>query len=559
MTKPELLERRKNGATEMTAKKTRRETNVSKDLMTIVSKITCKRLRRSDYKGIEFIDAETGAFKFEEKYPGQLFLRLFTPENLPDKTARLMWQGDGGDVSYFINTQDYYWKIFRAKDDWSDLEQTDYEPPKMSASQSKNILALLALTMKEQWNNPTKHARACFTFAEYAKARGYDDISGKAVEELQKDLEFGAITSYRIKNLTLSNGAKLDSLGTMYSRHILFPKGTKGAFGIITWNEPYSSWIISILHQAEKQFFRYPLKEIADRYTTQNETTHFLFRHIVSLRKPNGDTLPRKVRTLLEQAGANEQTLSSPKKCFVTLKKCLVYLTENYPEEIAEIRIHKDEKTTLSLISSPESAEKWTYDNAKKMTEWSGKKDFRDAVLSFWRKPEPRQIQDDTDIKTPDTPKNEKDRLRAIEFCHRLLNYEKMKKFTKEGTEKFITYAWNALDAITFKAVLEDCGYATKPNAMRFIKCLEQKLKINKMQRQWHEDINRLKDEARLETHTTPTPKRLKINDEQIRQQAQDYKQKGYDKEFASRNIKALMPDNQDDQRIDKILAEIYG
>lgn len=278
-------------------------------------------------------------------------------------------------------------------------------PPKVSVSQSKNVLLLLNFTQQQQFNNEVKEPRARFTLRDYAKGRGYSDAEykrgGGFKDELKKDILDGAYTVFRIPNQELGY--------ILHSNFYSLKEYPKTSEIEIEWQSDYRNAVINILNGKEKQFYQFSTQAIADRQLdTQPSFWHFYQALVHKSPKKGEQTIPKQIRNFLkDDLRLGEAALKRPLEAYKALAKCLVYFHNNphYAENLSGIVLEKGGvKVKLADLTrlTPDA-------NGLKQIELAiGSLDIRsylDCNISFQVKPQKAQEQTDeqtdvTDVNT---------------------------------------------------------------------------------------------------------------------------------------------------------------
>ncbi len=393
---------------------------LSKDFNKILKATTKHKLTKKDFKGKE--ENETG----------------------------IMLKWSKKDIDYLVN--DF------------NLPKLEGQAPKVYVSQDKNIKLLLAITENQQYNKAFKKAEAKFTFKKYALLRGYTEEEikkgGKYRNELRRDLFSGAYTTYRIP-IKKQDGKEYILHGSFYS--IEEPKNPGGQW-TLRFNAWYEDLVLEVLYKEAKGFYIHFLKEIADRKTSENPHLHFFYNQLRFLWRKSRATMPKKIGNLLKDMNV-VRALDRPKECYEVLKKCLIYMFENYPEELTGIVLynnyHKDEKVDLSLALT-DSFKDYGYKDFKDLIfSRFNIKDIRDVFISFRRaKEQPEQLE-----------------LGTYEIINDVINWAKgweeatgtkIKKTEKQRIKylnDYIKYMGNE----DLEAVFEKEANKLEPNAFEFL------------------------------------------------------------------------------------------
>lgn len=415
---------------------------ISSEIQKISDKLFKKLLRKEDYKGRREIRG----------------LQLIGEGETIDLGLAEVWQT--GDVEFFVKH--------------TDLIKLKSKAPKVYVSQDKNIKLLLALVEKQQFNKEEKKAEAVFTLKEYAKLRGYTEEEikrgGKFIEEIKRDLYTGAYTTYRIGKIKI-NGKEYIAHGFPNFYTLFEPKDPKGEWRI-RFNNFYAENILKILNGEAKQYFTHYLKEIADRNTTEKPYLHFFYNQIVSRRQRGKITIPKKIGNLLREMGVAEKILRRPKECFEVLKECLVYIAENYPEELEGIHLYSDlnkQKQKTLPLSTLKGLKDFTYQEFKKLLRAIDIEDIREAFISFIRPI--RETEEPNKFLLPEKIKNGRDLISQImDWIDKNINWEKMKEWTREGTEKYLKDCLKILGYQKLEELFKEKAQAPYPNAVEFLK-----------------------------------------------------------------------------------------
>lgn len=225
-------------------------------------------------------------------------------------------------------------------------------PPKVSVSQSKNVLLLLNFTQQQHFNNEVKEPRARFNLREYAKGRGYTEAEfkrgGGFKDELKKDILDGAYTVFRIPNN--EQGYILHS--NFYSLKEYPANGELE----IEWQSDYRNAVTNILNGNEKQFYQFSTEAISDRRLDEHPTLWHFYQALVHKTPRKGEqTIYKQVRKFLkEDLQLGEASLKRPLEAYKVLAKCLTYFHNNplYPDTLAGITLEKGgQKVKLNDLS----------------------------------------------------------------------------------------------------------------------------------------------------------------------------------------------------------------
>lgn len=335
-------------------KKTTWKISVNSDLFDITRKVFKYQITKKDYKGVR---DET--------------LNLIGGGTM-DLGPVHVWEKE--DIETFIKATDF--------------EKLKYKEPKIYVSQFKNIMALLSFVEEQNFKSPSKKAYAKFTFLEYAKRRGYTEeelrSGGKFFDELKRDLLTGAYATYRIKEIEI-DGKKYIAHGIPNLYTLYEPEQRKG-YWIVEFSQFYAGLIEKTLYGTAKHFFKYALKEVADRETTEKPHLHMFYRWLVKRLRDSRATLPAKVENIIKEIVMKEGILDRPKECYEILKDCLVYFHKNYPELMEKVLIGGDfQKAGIPL--NIETIEKYEYEAFKEKFLIPVLKidDIREAFISFVR------------------------------------------------------------------------------------------------------------------------------------------------------------------------------
>ena len=273
--------------------------------------------------------------------------------------------------------------------------------PKVYVSQIKNLSLLLGMVQEQQFNNFEKEAKCEFDFTYYAERRGYkkEEINGKMLDELKRDLLTGAYTTYKIDKIMIE--------GILYRAHgipnfyTLYEPMKTGYNWKIEFNNPYSKWILEILSGEAKQFFIKDFKAIEDRTTSEKPYLFLFYQQLIKRKRTNLISVPVKVLSLLQDMQIDKQKLDRPKECFELLRECLIYFSEHYhpAPEIEQFFIYNDfnkTKTVKLPLFISEAFKQYPYEDFKEDLNDIGIKDIREAFISFKRpyiKPEAKFIE----------------------------------------------------------------------------------------------------------------------------------------------------------------------
>lgn len=214
-------------------------------------------------------------------------------------------------------------------------------PPKVSVSQSKNVLLLLNFTQQQQFKSEVKEPLARFTLRDYARGRGYTEAEfkrgGGFKDELKKDILDGAYTVFRIPNQ--EQGYILHS--NFYSLKEYPASGELE----IEWQSDYRNAVINILKGEAKQFYQFSTEAIADRQLDEYPSLWHFYQALVHKTPKKGEqTIPKQIRKFLkEDLQLGEAAIKRPLEAYKALAKCLTYFHNNplYAENLAGIVLEK--------------------------------------------------------------------------------------------------------------------------------------------------------------------------------------------------------------------------
>lgn len=214
-------------------------------------------------------------------------------------------------------------------------------PPKVSVSQSKNVLLLLNFTQQQQFNSEVKEPRARFTLRDYARGRGYTEAEfkrgGGFKDELKKDILDGAYTVFRIPNNEQGY--------ILHSNFYSLKEYPKTAELEIEWQSDYRNAVVNILNGEAKQFYQFSTEAIADRKLDEHPSLWHFYQALVHKNPKKGEqTIPKQVRKFLkEDLQLGEAALKRPLEAYKALAKCLAYFhnNPNYAESLTSIVLEK--------------------------------------------------------------------------------------------------------------------------------------------------------------------------------------------------------------------------
>jgi hypothetical protein len=394
------------------------------DIRDFTNKFLISRLSKKDYIGIE----ETEEYGEMEKWVSN-------------------------DIGYLVKKINY-------------LEDLFGKPPKVHVSQDKNIKLLIALIEQKQFNRIDKKAKVSFTLKEYAKYRGFTEeelaSDGRIYQELRRDLLSGARTVYSIPIKRNSKGYRL--IGTLYQIEVPDERGGKWT---VWFSGRYAESIEKILNGKGKRYFTHYLKEIADRTTNREIHLHEFYNQLVFRRRKSGTTMPAKIITILRAMKLPDKILKRPKECYGVLKNCLVYFSDNYPEELNSITIYNNfnKNETIKLqLGLTEAFNSYGYEDFRDLILRAIKvKDFREALISFRGKPiKKRDKKFDLNKIGPEETKLIE---RVIKWAYSNWNIKKDKSEVINYLKRFIII--KGYDFL--KSVFEKEANKEYPNAIEFL------------------------------------------------------------------------------------------
>lgn len=316
-----------------------------------------------------------------EKLMRSIFKKLsFTPKDyLGESDNQHRWQlPEQGEALFHMSEQH---KLEKGK---TTGLQTTPTPP---SNNEKNLHALAGMLQKENYRRgitgikPT--GELSFLLSEYALSRGYteEQVAKGSVpwDQLKKDLVSGAKTTYSVKWKS-KEGKEYTRHGFPSFYYLDEPKNKKDKW-ILSLNEPWKHGYIA----EDGQFSPVLIEAIQDRSTDGKKRYLFSF-HMLVLRYGGawkGRKRPAlKVKTVLDDIGIGEFTLSRPKESYETLSECIQYANkQGIIKEIAfKAHLHKRERITIE----PDRFNSLTYgDFITEVLAPLGIGDVREALVSF--------------------------------------------------------------------------------------------------------------------------------------------------------------------------------
>ncbi len=361
------------------------------------------------------------------------------------------------DIGYLVKRINYLNELFG-------------KPPKVHISQDKNIKLLIALIEQKQYNQIEKKAQISFTLKEYANYRGFTEEEltsggGEIYQELRRDLFSGALTFYSVP--IERNGKEYTIFGSLYQLEV--PKDRGGKWTVM-FNGRYAESIERILHGKEKGYFTHYLKEIADRTTNREIHLHEFYNQLVFRRRKSGTTMPTKIIKILKAMKLPDKILIRPKECFKVLKKCLVYFSDKYPEELNQITIYNNynKNETIKLpLGLTEAFTRHEYEDFKDLVfKRTGVKDFREALISFKGNPIKKRKSKGHKINLDEIDLEESNIInRIIDWAYGNWDIKKDKSEIYEYLHKFI----NKKGYKYLEQLFDEEANKCSPNAIEFL------------------------------------------------------------------------------------------
>jgi len=367
-----------------------------------------------------------------------------------------------------------------------DLEKMKYEKPLVYVEQKKNIYLLIDFIIQQQRDNEDKKAKTVFTKKDYLRGRGYTDEEikkgGKSFELIERVLDSGAYTNFRRRYRSKDSKRGVEILGSFYS---LIKKGNvdkktgeikgKNTQYFVSFNSPYSDYIEEGLKE-RKQFYRIPLKLIADRNVDKNPVLFNFIDYLIYVK--GGKDYSIKIENLLKKIGVKKDSLERQPKCFEIFKKCLVYTSKNYKEELERITILNEDQSEKMPLSSLETLEKYTLQDFKDLLKAINGRDFRKCYIIFYHGKER--------IKIPESATTIQDNSELVDEILRWaddgIDWAKV-KMTREGTEKYLEdiLKKHLLSLNKLNELFRQKAGENYPNAFMFLtKILPQEIKEKK-------------------------------------------------------------------------------
>jgi len=344
--------------------------------------------------------------------------------------------------------------------------------PSVGANQSKNVIALSHITIKQQEHKPERdrRAKAEFTFKQYAEIRGYFKNklhgAGRWINDLKLDLYSGVITRFQGPDDEYP-------LGNLYNI-----KPLQNGLLSLGWSHDYDMAIEEAMKGGKRRkdnFYLYSPEEIRDHETTRRPKLHFFYRAITLLRfKAMTTSLIRIEKFLTKYMGI---TNLRPDNVAQTLRECFSYFAnqEQYNDEIGTLRIKKSLYGTDTIRLSLNDLKAWdraTNQEIEKIILETGVSHIKDALIRIG--PAPKHL-----VSKPERPLD--DYLETI--IDEIMFWLKDNEYRDEKEAQEVVYAYVRLtgDDMVQTFFEEELG-SKKPDPGRLISTLEKE--VNRLGRQ---------------------------------------------------------------------------